>query len=146
MNDKKLYIIPEKFRKTENLHILFWLFKDLSWAMLWKPLGIFMIVPTIGVAILITWQTRKIKSELFHNLAIDFWICANAMWMLLEFTGLDDHYRKFTAIPFSIGVFFILSYYLVILPREKRKERLMANENSQEELPLKVETAGSVTS
>jgi hypothetical protein len=43
--------------------------------------------------------------------------------MVLEFTGNDEHYRVFTAIPFSIGLFFILSYYLVILPRERIKER-----------------------
>ena len=146
MNDKKMYCIPEKFRKTENLHILFWLFKDLSWAMLWKPLGIAMIVPTISVAILITWQNRKINSELFHNLAIDFWICANAMWMILEFTGLDDHWRKYTAIPFSIGVFFILSYYLVILPREKRKEKMIASESGQEESSIPLQVAGPITS
>jgi len=122
----KMYCIPEKFRKTENLHILFWLMKDISWAMIWKPLGIFMIIPTISVAILITWQTRKIKAELFHNLAVTFWICANAMWMLLEFSGLDDLYRKYTSIPFGIGLFFIFTYYLVILPREKRKERMQS--------------------
>ncbi len=90
--------------------------------MVWKPLGIAMIFPTVSVALLITWQTRKIKAELFHNLAIVFWICANAMWMVLEFTGNDEAYKKFTAIPFGIGLFFILSYYLVILPREKMKE------------------------
>ncbi|MFI5156361.1 MAG: hypothetical protein ACHQEM_09250, partial [Chitinophagales bacterium] len=107
--------------------ILFWLVKDLSWAMLWKPIGVFMIVPTLGVALLITWQTRKIKAELFHNLAVTFWICANAMWMLLEFTGNDEQYRKYTSIPFGIGLFFILSYYLIILPREKKKEKLTQN-------------------
>jgi hypothetical protein len=95
--------------------------------MIWKPLGILMIVPTISVAVLITWQTRKIKAELFHNLAVTFWICANALWMLLEFSGHDDQYRKYTAIPFGIGLFFILSYYLVILPRERKKEKNARN-------------------
>jgi hypothetical protein len=126
VNNQKMYCIPDRFRRTENLHILFWLVKDVSWAMLWKPIGVFMIIPTISVAILITWQTRKIKSELFHNLAVTFWICANALWMILEFTGNDDHYRKFTAIPFSIGLFFIAAYYLVILPKERRKEKQLA--------------------
>jgi hypothetical protein len=140
MSTVKMYCIPEKFRKTENLHILFWLFKDLSWAMLWKPLGIAMIFPTISVALLITWQTRKIKAELFHNLAIVFWICANAMWMLLEFTGNDEYWRKYTAIPFGIGVFFILSYYLVILPRENRRKRMEeANKDLQQNtIPVNV--------
>ncbi len=124
MNKVKMYCIPDRFRKTENLHILFWLVKDISWAMLWKPLGIFMIVPTISVALLITWQTRKIKAELFHNLAVVFWITANALWMVLEFTGYDELYKKYTAIPFTIGLVCIGTYYLYILPKEKRKEKL----------------------
>jgi len=122
MHDTKLYSIPERFRRTENLHILFWLVKDVSWAMLWKPLGIAMIVPTISVALLITWQTRKLVAELFHNLAIDFWITANATWMILEFTG-NDQYRVYTSIPFFAGLSCLGIYYLYILPKEKRREK-----------------------
>jgi hypothetical protein len=84
-----------------------------------------MLVPTLVVAIVITWQTRKLTAELFHNLAIAFWICANGFWMIIEFFGYDTELRKYTAIPFSIGLFFILTYYLFILPREKRKEKLI---------------------
>jgi hypothetical protein len=46
--------------------------------------------------------------------------------MLVEFLGYDDQLRVFTAIPFSIGLFFIAVYYLYILPREKRKEKGVA--------------------
>lgn len=120
-NDPRLYAIPQRFRKIENLHIVFWLIKDLSWAMLWKPLGMFMILPTITAALLITWQTRKIKSELFHNLAVDFWICANAFWMIIEFWEFPDEFRYYTAIPFTIGIAFIAAYYLIVLPSEKKK-------------------------
>ncbi len=105
------YAIPLKFRKTENLHILFWLIKDLSWAMLWKPLGLLMIVPTLSVAILITIQTRHMRSELYHNLAVTFWITANAFWMVCEFWE-KDYLRLYTIIPFSIGLGFITWYYL----------------------------------
>ena len=42
-----------------------------------------MLVPTLGVAMIITWQTSKIVAELFHNLAVVFWITANGY--------LDDH-------------------------------------------------------
>ena len=108
--------------------------------MLWRPLGIAMIVPTISVALLITWQTRKIKSELFHNLAIVFWICANAMWMLLEFTGHDDKYRVYTAIPFATGLFFISSYYLYILPGERRRQKEITESIRQSE--ASIEAAG----
>ena len=121
----QMYSIPERFRKIENLHIVFWLVKDLSWAMLWKPLGMIMIVPTIGAALLITWQTRKIKAELFHNLAVAFWICANGYWMIIEFYDAPEHLRYYTAIPFAIGILFIAAYYLVVLPAEKRKQKLV---------------------
>lgn len=105
---EEIYAIPSRFRKIENLHILFWLLKDLSWAMLWKPLGLLMIVPTIGAALLITWQTRHIKSEFLHNLAVDFWILANGYWMITEFFYQDDSLRFYTIIPFSIGIIIII--------------------------------------
>lgn len=111
------YTIPARYRKIENLHIVFWLIKDLSWAMLWKPLGVIMIVPTIVAAVVITWQTRKIKSELLHNLAVVFWIIANGYWMLTEFYFQDDSLRYYAVIPFSCGIGTIMYYYLF----EKRK-------------------------
>lgn len=117
---KEIYAIPSRFRKIENLHIVFWLLKDLSWAMLWKPLGLLMIVPTIGAALLITWQTRHIKSELLHNLAVDFWILANAYWMITEFYSTNDNLRFYTIIPFSIGIIIISYYYVVVKPKEKK--------------------------
>ncbi len=117
---EEMYAIPSRFRKIENLHILFWLLKDLSWAMLWKPLGLLMIVPTIGAALLITWQTRHIKSEFLHNLAVDFWILANAYWMITEFYSDNDSLRFYTIIPFSIGLLIISYYYIVVKPKEKK--------------------------
>lgn len=123
MTDTPLYSIPARFRRTENLHILFWLVKDISWAMLWKPLGLAMLAPTLFVAILITIQTRRLKAELFHNLAVVFWICANGYWMIVEFMGRDEDLRIYTVIPFGIGLFFIICYYGWILPRERRKKK-----------------------
>lgn len=119
-NHEELYSIPVKYRKTENLHIVFWLLKDLSWAMLWRPLGLFMIIPTISAALLITYQTRHIKSEFLHNLAVDFWIIANAYWMITEFYSNNDTLRYYTIIPFSIGLIIITYYYLIVKPKEKR--------------------------
>lgn len=135
MAETNLYSIPAKFRRTENLHILFWLMKDISWAMLWKTLGMIMLVPTLSVAIIITWQTRKLKAELFHNLAISFWICANGYWMIVEFFGYDEQLRIYTAIPFGIGLLFISTYYLYILPKERRQAKLVT---VQTEVPEEV--------
>ncbi len=123
---EEIYAIPSRFRKIENLHILFWLLKDLSWAMLWKPLGLLMIVPTIGAALLITWQTRHIKSELLHNLAVDFWILANGYWMITEFFYQDDSLRFYTIIPFSIGLIIISYYYIIVKPKEKKELQVAA--------------------
>ncbi len=123
---EEIYAIPSCFRKIENLHILFWLLKDLSWAMLWKPLGLLMIVPTIGAALLITWQTRHIKSEFLHNLAVDFWILANAYWMITEFYSHNDSLRFYTIIPFSIGLIIISYYYIIVKPKEKKGLQVVA--------------------
>ncbi|RZJ31418.1 MAG: hypothetical protein EOO48_02150 [Flavobacterium sp.] len=117
--EEQFYKIPIRYRKTENLHIVFWLLKDLCWVMIWRPLGIVMIVPTIGAALLITWQTRDIKSELLHNLAVVFWIFANAYWMITEFFFDDDHLRYYAVIPFSLGIIVIAYYYLGLLIPKK---------------------------
>jgi prepilin signal peptidase PulO-like enzyme (type II secretory pathway) len=123
MTETTIYSIPARFRRTENLHILMWLLKDLCWAMLWKPLGVAMLVPTLVVAVLITWQTRRLKAELFHNLAVVCWITANGYWMITEFFWENiDALRYYTAIPFCMGLGFIALYYLIVLPREGRKK------------------------
>lgn len=119
-NNQEIYSIPARFRKIENLHILFWLLKDLSWAMLWRPLGLIMIVPTMAAALLITWQTRDIKSEFLHNLAVIFWITANGYWMITEFFSTNDKLRFYTIIPFTIGLLIILYYYLLVMPAERK--------------------------
>jgi hypothetical protein len=84
------YVIPARYRQMENMHILFWLVKDISWCLVWKPLGIAMIFPTLIAAIVIAWRTREVKSELAHNLAVIFWIVANSYWMIAEFFGFDE--------------------------------------------------------
>ena len=137
-----MYTIPEKFRKIENLHIVFWLIKDMSWAMLWRPLGILMIFPTLTVALLITWQTRKLKSELYHNLAVLFWITANCYWMIVEFMGVDDILRFYAIIPFGIGFIFIAAYYLIIRPNEIKKEKKILLKVEVSEEAVNIANAG----
>ena len=125
-----LYSISVRIRKMENMHIAFWLMKDISWCMIWRELGITMIVPTLSVAIWIAWKNRPIKSELAHNLAIVFWISANAYWMISEFFHLDtiNVWRDFTGkhlalIPFSIGALILLHYYAVLRPKELKEKK-----------------------
>lgn len=131
-NQEPTYHIPLKYRKMENLHIIFWLFKDIAWCMVWKPLGIIMIFPTLLIAIVIAWRTRKYMSELCHNLAITVWITANSYWMISEFLGFDTKilfgvytYKHLAIIPFAIGILFLSFYYLIWKPKHKHEFETM---------------------
>jgi hypothetical protein len=119
-------MIPLRYRKMENLHIVFWLFKDIAWCMVWKPLGIAMIFPTLIVSIIIAWRTRQYMSELCHNLAITFWITANSYWMISEFLQFDTrplisdlHFKHLALVPFLIGLILLIFYYLYWKPRHR---------------------------
>lgn len=110
----------------ENLHIVFWLFKDIAWCMSIRWLGITMIVPTLTIALLITWRTRSMMSERCHNLAIAFWIMANSYWMISEFFLFDAKkvigniiYKDLAMIPFCLGVITLGFYYLYWKPTHK---------------------------
>ena len=124
-----VYSIPARFRRMENMHIIFWLLKDISWCMVWKPIGIAMIFPTLIIAIIISYQTRKIKAELAHNLAVVFWITANSYWMVSEFLGFDEKLiagyegKYISVIPFLIGIAILLYYYLIQRPLELKKNK-----------------------
>jgi hypothetical protein len=127
-NQNQQYTIPLKFRLMENLHIVFWLFKDLAWCMEWKWLGTIMIIPTLFIATKITYNTKNIVSEFCHNLAVLFWISANSYWMISEFLSFDDHviltdpkiiYKHLAVIPFALGIMVLIYYYGYAAKRSK---------------------------
>ena len=120
----EVYSIPIRYRKMENLHIVFWLLKDISWCMIWKPLGIAMIFPTLIIAIVIAFRTRQFMSEVCHNVAIVVWISANSYWMISEFLHFDTNilfgeftYKHLAIIPFMIGILILAYYYIWWKPR-----------------------------
>lgn len=122
-NQQPTYNIPLQYRKMENLHIVFWLFKDVAWCMIWKPLGIIMIFPTLIISIIIAWRTRNLVSELCHNLAITFWITANSYWMVSEFLAFDSKilfatytFKHLAIIPFGLGLLCLAYYYFLWKP------------------------------
>jgi len=127
-DEKKLYNIPIAYRKMENLHIVFWIFKDIAWCMGITWLGITMIIPTLTISIIIAWRTRHIFSELCHNLAITVWIMANSFWMCSEFFGVDNNLvygtvtvKHLAMIPFITGVLILAFYYIIHKPRHKEE-------------------------
>lgn len=126
---ESMYSIPTRFRRMENMHIVFWLLKDISWCLFWRELGIAMIIPTLTIAIMISWRTRHIASELAHNLAVAFWISANSFWMISEFLGFDEKIiwmglngKQLSLFPFLAGVLILVNYYLLQRPREIREK------------------------
>ena len=130
--NNQTYSIPIRYRKMENFHIVFWLLKDISWCMLWKPFGIAMVFPTLIIAIIITIRNRQYISEVCHNLAIIFWITANSYWMMAEFFEfdtisiyLDITYKYLAVIPFSIGILILTWYYLYWKPTHKNAVETM---------------------
>ena len=131
-NSESVYSIPLRYRRMENLHIIFWLLKDVSWCMVWRPLGIAMVIPTLLISIIIAWRTRQLVSELTHNLAITFWISANSLWMVSEFFHFDEEVvflgltgKHSAMIPFCIGVLMLLYYYAWWRPRHKHDMETM---------------------
>jgi hypothetical protein len=131
-SSQTLYSIPARYRRMENLHIVFWLVKDISWCMVWKWMGIAMIIPTLSIAIFIAWRTRHMISELAHNLAIAFWITANSLWMISEFFEFDTRLilgviegKHLAMIPFCIGAFILAYYYVFLRHKEEEEEHLV---------------------
>ena len=104
--------------------------------MLWRPLGILMIIPTLFIAIRLSVRSRGLTEDLCHNLAIVFWISANSYWMISEFFGFDETYivagimgKQFALIPFLAGVSVLAWFYLWWKPRNNLPAmNLSANE------------------
>ena len=127
--NEAFYSIPSRYRRMENMHIVFWLVKDISWCLFWKELGLAMFIPTFIISLVIAWRTRQVKSELAHNLAISFWICANGYWMISEFFHFDEIlvWKEFTGkhialVPFFIGAGILLYYYAIQRPKELKEQ------------------------
>ena len=92
--------------------------------MTWKWPATFMVIPTLALAILLVWKTRKDPSELAHNLAVIFWVIANATWMSTELFGEEDDLylgyfkgHQLAMIPFVTGALTLLTYNLFLRHR-----------------------------
>jgi hypothetical protein len=116
----------------ENMHIIFWLLKDVAWCMGWKVFAVVMIIPTLFISLVIAWRTRNIMSELCHNLAISVWISANSLWMITEFVGIDTHlvagnftFKHLALIPFTVGILVLGFYYLIWKPKHPQEFETM---------------------
>ena len=101
----------DRLRKFENVHIVLWLIKDTCWIQDFKLAGMVMVVPTMGVALYITWLSRTVAREFAHNLAVCCWILANSIWMTGEFF-FNDTTRPMATVFFVLGLAIIAGYYV----------------------------------
>ena len=111
--------VSQQYRWLENAHIFLWLIKDTCWALEFEPGGLFMIVPTVTVAFYLTWKSRNVRGELFHNIAVCFWILANSAWMLGEF--VEHEARPYAVVLFLCGLGVLLFYYIFYFRKDNRK-------------------------
>jgi hypothetical protein len=109
-----------KYRKVENIHVFLWLVKDALWASHFTISALVMIAPTISAAIWLLYKNRKIYVELVHNLAILFWISANALWMISEFFNEEDVLKPFIISLFVIGITILALYYFSMLLKKNK--------------------------
>lgn len=117
-------MIPASLRRIENLHIFCWLVKDICWVSDFKSMGMVMILPTIGVAIWMTFRFRKEPADLVYNLAVTLWIMANSTWMIGEFY-FNDGTRPIARIFFASGLLVLgLFYGIRALRRYADKSRV----------------------
>ena len=96
--------------RFDNMHVLLWLIKDTCWMLEWKIIGTLMIAPTIGVAAYLAVKSAA-EHVFWINLAICFWISANAYWMVCEFVGRDE-LKDYAGLPFMLGLLAVAVFYL----------------------------------
>lgn len=101
--------LAKKIKSHENLHIVFWLIKDSCWMLEFKWLSVIMVIPTIVMAAIIVYVTRK-TIDVYLNLAILSWICANSFWMFIEFFT-NGEYKLLSIYPFALGLTFVAVFY-----------------------------------
>ena len=109
----------ERLSRFDNMHILFWLIKDMSWCLMSKTIGTVMIAPTIAVALIILVRSREHLTSFVHNLAVLFWISANSLWMLGEMY-CQDCTKPYAIWLFSAGMGVLTIYYTYLMGKRIR--------------------------
>lgn len=117
-----------KTRQLENAHVALWLLKDFAWCSSTKWLGVMMILPTIGLALLIVRASWRSFEDLTHNAAVCCWVAANITWMLGEFyfnDGTRGAARGFFYAGLSVMALYYAHEAVIALRRMHRKAAVL---------------------
>lgn len=115
-------LMIRSIRVNENLHIVLWLLKDLCWLMEFHVEALFMVFPTLSMAIYIAWLSAKDRGLFMHSLAVIFWISANSTWMIGDFF-FQERGHGIAAALFITGLCILALYYFVFVPMDTAKAR-----------------------
>lgn len=79
-------------RYVENIHLYFWLLKDLAWALDYKEMGItFGLIAILWLGILFYYAIRaKSTEEIYFLVPTSLWLIGNYLWMQGELENNDD--------------------------------------------------------
>jgi hypothetical protein len=109
--------ITTQIKRSENLHILLWLIKDMCWLNQWVLAGTIVFFPTLILAIYICYKTKDTLLSFLVNLAVLAWIIANSCWMLGDFYKLN--LNTISTLFFAFGVILMLYYVGLILYKKQ---------------------------
>lgn len=94
-NNIGIPLTPDLFfsvRYVENIHLYFWLLKDLAWSLRYTDFG--MTFGTIAVLFLGVLYYNAIKTtsseEILYVITMTFWLIGNYLWMMGELQYDDD--------------------------------------------------------
>lgn len=83
-------------RYVENIHLYFWMLKDLAWSLDYRDFG--MVFGTIAILWLgmLYWNAIKAKSteEIYFLIPTSLWLIGNYLWMTGELVNSDDDYLR----------------------------------------------------
>lgn len=81
-----------------------------------------MVIPTVYLAVHLSYQTRKTPALLLPNLAVTCWIIANGNWMLGEF--FDFNHVPVSFLFFGCGIALIAWYFFAYRHHEQQSHEV----------------------
>jgi hypothetical protein len=119
-------------RYVENIHLYFWLLKDLAWSLRYTDFG--MTFGTIAVLWLGVLYYNAIKArsteEMFFLIPSTLWLIGNYLWMMGELENNDDDvYRPKGKACMITGIIIVIAYHIGV--KWLKLFQLQSNEHAE---------------
>lgn len=130
-------------RGCENVHIYFWICKDLGWILGNKPVGMLfgtLALGWIGVLISNHWVEKNYE-DIYFILPTFLWLGGNYLWMSGNLLYNSDVYRFPASCIMMVGILLIIFYFAFL---KKKKFFVNATNTTDPPNPDKYVTNGLV--